>query len=109
MPELGESEEMQVLPDGAEAGGVLTAIEVWSTAIKYLDALHAPVANDWPGTPERKAYAAEVGKRAIEWAEAMQHHAANTANWQFAHKGEQRCSRAPRPHASATRRSRAQQ
>jgi hypothetical protein len=84
--ELGDGEAMEELEEDIEVGGKSTAVEVWSTGIKYIDALFAPVEDDRPGTKSRIAYASKCGSAGKAWGEAINRHTSNRSAWQYVHR-----------------------
>ena len=81
-PEDGDMEDE--LEEDARAGNLGTAIEVWLTAIRYTEALHASVANAFDDV-EVRAYASVCAKTGKKWAVKINEHTSNRAMWQYVH------------------------
>ena len=77
-------DEMDVLEEDEEVGGLATAINVWRTAIQYMKDLHTPL-EDHFNLQAREAHAVKVGASGKAWAIAINEHTANRSLWQYVH------------------------
>ena len=72
------------LEEDETAGNLLTAIEVWSTAIQYTKDLHTPYADHFD-LQAREAFADKCAASGKAWALAINEHTSNRSLWQYVH------------------------
>ena len=72
------------LEEDEQVGGLLTAIDVWLTAIKYLTDIHTEL-KDHYDMVERKVHADKCAASGKAWALTINEHTSNKALWQYVH------------------------
>ena len=79
-----EMERDEDLDEDIEAGGLVSAIDVWLTSIHYTAALHATY-KDHFNLDLRRAHAKKCGVTGKAWAISINLHTSNRAYWQYVH------------------------
>ena len=79
-----EGDEDGDLEEDEQVGGLLTAIDVWLTAIKYLTDIHTEL-KDHYDMVERKAHADKCAASGKAWALTINEHTSNKSVWQYVH------------------------